>query len=68
LRRLVLVLFVVLVLAGVARPVPGAKSTSSSRSQVVDNEIEARFEADESGGNSSYRLDAWRKLPLRPPG
>lgn len=47
-RRLALVFFTVLVLAGVAGAVAGAKSKSSSHSRVVDNATEGRLEADES--------------------
>lgn len=58
-RRLVLILFVVLVVMGVTAAVAGARaeSTSTSYSQVVDNATEDRFKADEGWGTSSYRLD-----------
>ncbi len=62
-RRLLLVLFVVLAVVGVAGTVAEAKSKSqpSSYSQVVDNTTRGRFEADESWGSSSYGLDVYNE-------
>ena len=62
-RRLVLVLFAVLVVVGVAGTVAGAKSKPdpSSYSQVVDNAAKGRFEADDSWGKSSYGLDVYNE-------
>lgn len=56
-RRLVVILFVVVAVVGMAAGVAGARSepaSTTSYTKVVDGAMQDRFEADESWGKSSY--------------